>query len=422
MSSSESRTRLIPAFLANRDSIAVALMLFILISFTSKSLYNYPVGILAIAGLGMSLKSFDKFWRMPLAPAFVFLFLCLWLPLLISLVDAVNIERSARTVLSYTRFLFAGLVILYLLRSEKALEKFNLLLFIAITAWCIDALIQYFLSYNLLGFPKRVGYVTGIFHPEITIGHITAVLSPLYFESLRKYSEGREWMWLLVLLVFAVVLLSGRRASWVILAVGSVAYLLYYLKLQNFKEAALKNAALLSVITALIIFTVIATNPILKMRINAAMNLASGNYELANQGIGKRLDIWDTSINIYRENKINGIGPRGFRYAYSDYSEDDNYFHASGQTHPHQLMLEVLAETGTIGAVGVLIFTLFLPFYFWRQGLLMHVAPNMIAILAAVFPINTHMAFYGSYWSSVFWWLMILAFVTATIRLKSSDL
>jgi hypothetical protein len=80
------------------------------------------------------------------------------------------------------------------------------------------------------------------------------------------------------------------------------------------------------------------------------------------------------------------------------------------------LLLEVLVETGVIGLAGLLLFVLLLYRFVRRKGLGLALFPWLLALLTAAFPFNTHMAFYGSYWSSVFWWLLVLTIATGAGR------
>ena len=72
--------------------------------------------------------------------------------------------------------------------------------------------------------------------------------------------------------------------------------------------------------------------------------------------------ICQVAYSIFKEHPVNGIGPRGFRFVYHEYAklDDDNIETKSDRlnylfslnlppTHPHLLILEVLAETGVIG-------------------------------------------------------------------------
>ena len=77
-------------FLWGKENLAAILMLSALYLFVSKSLYNVPVGIMAIIGLYRFATNTKAMLDIPLYKAFVILFLCLWVPMLISLPDAVN--------------------------------------------------------------------------------------------------------------------------------------------------------------------------------------------------------------------------------------------------------------------------------------------------------------------------------------------
>jgi len=144
------------------------------------------------------------------------------------------------------------------------------------------------------------------------------------------------------------------------------------------------------------------------------MDLFSGDYEDINKATAMRLSIWETGIKIYAAHKINGIGPRGFRHVYADYADADNFFinnGYAGQTHPHLTLLEVLVETGSLGLLGYLIFWLFLIRLSFRlvQENKAHHLPWLMCIMIATLPYNAGSAFYGSYWSSVTWWIILVS-------------
>ena len=84
---------------------------------------------------------------------FSLVFLCLWLPLLISLPDAVNLEHSQHTVFPYIRFFFAGIFIIRELSKDSDRLRFIVTcLFYIVLFWCVDATIQFVFNKNLLDF------------------------------------------------------------------------------------------------------------------------------------------------------------------------------------------------------------------------------------------------------------------------------
>jgi O-antigen ligase len=143
--------------------------------------------------------------------------------------------------------------------------------------------------------------------------------------------------------------------------------------------------------------------------------LFSGNYEKANQATSLRLPIWAVAARVAKDHWINGVGPRGFRYIYPRYVPKDDFWMRidpmHGPNHPHQFLLEVVAECGGIGLMGYM----FALFYWIRFGITasrnkMHDAlPWIAAVFVAIMPINAHMAFYASFWSCITWWLLAIS-------------
>ncbi|TFG87926.1 MAG: hypothetical protein E4H18_03135, partial [Hyphomicrobiales bacterium] len=80
--------------------------------------------------------------------------------------------------------------------------------------------------------------------------------------------------------------------------------------------------------------------------------------------IGHRLWIWRGALNMIEANPINGVGAGGFRYAFPAYAaEGDPLINADPPVspfHSQQLWLEMLSESGIIGAIGLLALLLLL--------------------------------------------------------------
>lgn len=401
-----------------RGNLAPVLLLTSLFLFISKSLYNVPIGIMALIGVWYSFKYRKQLLQDPFIRTYILLFLCLWVPMLISFADAVNYSRTAATVFPYLRFLFFGIYVLYEIRRPGMIEKIQAAIFIIVAFWCIDAVIQLLFKVDLFGYPYRPGDITGMFYPRNTIAHVTASLSPFYFETIRKRSDRLGWLWLLLLPLFLVILSSGRRAAWIMLAISCAGYLYYLFRLSGGTGLG-KRIVPVAAVIGIVCITAIATSQPLQDRISATMGLFRGDYRDFNYATAERLPIWNTAVAVFRDNWINGVGPRGFRYAYRNYSASDDFWVERGAaqptTHPHQIILEILAETGVIGCIGLALFV----YVFYRliknRNLLYVCYPSLLAILVAVFPLNSTLAFFSSFWASMFWWLTLMAVLTASI-------
>ncbi len=396
-----------------KANLAFLLILLTLLLFVSKSLYNVPVAIMAIIGIWHSIRSARRIFSDPAIRVYSVLFLALWLPLLVSLPDAVNLGHSARTVFPYLRFLFMGIYILGERTNIQLFPQLRLAIFWTATFWGFDAIIQYLTGANLFGYPYEPGHITGMFYPDNTITHLLAAMSPIYFDGVRDYSRKYAAAWLLILPLFAVVIIGGRRAAWLMLAISVCAYLYFMLRYTDTWKTSRNSLLVAAFASVSMLALLVYTNKPLQDRLTTTAGLFSLDYELTDRATARRLPIWETSLAIIRNHWINGIGPRGFRHVYQQYSTEDNYFHAIGATHPHQLLLEVLTETGLVGLAGLLVFIFVFCKYFLPGSRLLLVYPPVLSILIIIFPFNSNLAFYGSYWSTVIWWFLLYAFLAA---------
>ena len=411
---------------------AVILILLTIVGFVSKALYNYPLTIMAIIGFYRVIVSPQSIWNDQTLKYFIFLFLCLWIPMLLAFPDAVNPSRSAQTVFPYLRFLFAGIFIIHELSKND--ECFKILIygvFFIVTFWCIDASIQFFIGYNLLGFPYKAGEITGMFYPRNTISHVCAILSPICFYVVSRHSSRCKWAWLSIIPLFFVILISGRRAAWVMLALCSFGFIIFlYLSSAN-KNTTLRLITVISCVIGVIFTSTIMLNQPTRDRFETTLGLFSFDYESINAATATRLPIWQTAYSIFKERPINGIGPRGFRFIYHDYGKHDDIYIISKSnrlnylfsknlppTHPHLLLLEILVETGVIGLLGFLLLFYFLIKSRRKIKNISYEFVFLIPVLVSLFPFNSHMAFYGSVWSSMIWLLMAIYFSSLRLALS----
>ena len=139
-----------------------------------------------------------------------------------------------------------------------------------------------------------------------------------------------------------------------------------------------------------------------------------GSEQAVDEAGAGRIRIWTTAESMIQTHPFLGVGVRGFRYAYPAYADPgDSFVDTStdeGAHHAHQIVLEVLSETGAIGLL------------FWAAGAALAIrawrradalareralAPAL-ALAVMCFPLNTHLAFYAAWWGLLFWWLLSL--------------
>lgn len=384
-----------------------------------------PMAIMAITGLVMTLRQPLCMIRTPPVRLLFALFACLWLPMLLSLPDAVDFSRGLSTDLAFLRFLFMGLFMLYALQNPERMGRIISILGVVLAFWAVDGLLQAVWGANLFGSPPISGQVTGVFHPSQNIGQVLAVLAPVFLLWLVDQAKRRHWLWLLAPAYMAVILLSGKRSAWVMLAVGlgvlGIVTLARSSRRRRLALVGLAGAALLAGGLAL------SQHAGFRAKVETTAGMFSDDFEKADLATSYRMTIWRVGLDIYREHWINGIGPRGFRMLYPKYAQPGDMFMEadpeSGPTHPHQMTLEVAVETGALGLVGFGLLWAWLLRALW-QAARWRDDPSLAwltALALAILPINTGHALYGSFWSGIVFWLLIMALASRRTPPASSS-
>lgn len=379
--------------------------------------FEVPLALMAIGG--MILLATEGFKPIPSSNmrwALIF-FACIWFPILTSLPDAVALEPSASTALAFVRFPFAILFAIYALARPEHRSKLFTAIFVMFTIILADGLVQAITGKNILGSPMIADRLTGLFYPKLTMGLWIAPFGAIYFEKVRQLAKKSRYgwgYWLLLAPYTAVVLLSGSRASWGIYAVSMIGFAVYLYAINP--QRSIKKYIAIVLLLAVPLGVILDHYAPFQKKVEATAGLFSGNYDQVNAATSIRLPIWVVALKMSKDHWVNGVGPRGFRYAYPPYAEKDDYFLKlnpnAGPNHPHQIFLEVLVETGIIGVAGYLLFLGLLMRLTW-QAIRAHnhyAAPVGIAVFAAVMPINAGIAFYASILSAMMWWLLAIFF------------
>ncbi|MDX1380862.1 MAG: O-antigen ligase family protein [Xanthomonadales bacterium] len=376
-----------------------------------RRLAEIPLSIFALSLLWLARSPAHRA-RIRAASRFVVpLFICYWIPMALSSIDSVMPDKSWHQTLVALRFLAAGLALAVLLQPPPARERLLrwtawLLLF-----WALDAFVQLFFGRDLFGIPMHPDRLNALFYDRYQFfGPTLAMLSPLALEHVRR--RWRPWAWELAFaLLLGAVLISGMRAGWLAMALVLLTYLVLMLRRENRElRRALVTIPVLAV--AVLALSWLAS-PLLQERIDVSRAFALGTEQAADTSSMERIPIFRAAVLMYRDHPVNGVGVRGYPYAYIGYAEPGDIHVAKSDgvyaaSHAHNIVLEVMADTGTIGLAGlVLAFVIAL-----RRGILevtpgerRDAFPFALALLLVVFPLNSHFAIYGTYTSSLIWFL-----------------
>lgn len=370
---------------------------------------HYPIGILFLLGLVQWIRTPQSMLGSDGARLFVTVFACLWIPMLLSLPDAAHPARALKTTVLYLHYLPAGLYVVHMLADHRIRRIVLGGIVVVVGFWCVDGAIQWFTGSNLAGYPYDGSVLKGMFYPKQRLGLILAVFTPVYLHVVQRLAARTPFAWLLLTPLLLAVALSLKRTAWVMLVAAVAFYAVAFFKVtaRNVRLAGFALAVALAGLTV-----AVAVAPNLKSQISGTMNIFSADFETADIATSRRLTLWKTGASIARAHWINGVGPRGYRTVYRDYAGADDFWilrGTKGQTHPHLMVLEVATETGIIGLFGYVLALLLLAKAIARVR---NTDPGagacLIVVAVAWFPLNAHLAFYGSYWSNIAWVLFAL--------------
>lgn len=345
------------------------------------------------------------------------LFFAYWLPELISAFDAVSPSRAFREAASDLRYL----PFLWLTASAVASERGRRTTFgglaVIVAVWTLDALAQAVIGTSPLFFGidaikqaisnkpmcnaaevAALDRLSGVLGPcNLKLGQVIASLSPfaLYAASRRFGIAG--WM-AAAALVGIVIVLAGSRASWI--TYGLV------LLFSGWRVLGVKRLLVVFAFGALAMLVLGLTVPTVRERFERTVSAASGQQADVDTALSGRTRIWSAATCMARTHPVNGVGARGFRHAFPACDPTPGQVAAWGEgpaLHAHQIVLEVLSETGGIGlllwlAGGALAFRA------WRYADIAareRARPAMLALAVTVFPLNTHLAFYSTFWGGL---------------------
>ena len=370
---------------------------------------HYPIGILFLLGLVQWVRAPQTMLGSAGARLFVMVFACLWIPMLLSLPDAANPARALKTTVLYLHYLPAGLYVVHMLADHRIRRIVLGGIVVVVGFWSVDGAIQWFTGRDLFGYPYDGSVLKGVFYPKQRFGLVLAVFTPLYLHVVQRFAARTPFAWLLLAPLLLAVAFSLKRTAWIML-VAAVAF--YAVAFFNATARNVRLAGFALVVCFAAFAAAVAFVPNLQTQVSGTMNIFSTDFETADIATSRRLTLWKTGASIARAHWLNGVGPRGYRTVYRDFAAADDFWilrGTKGQTHPHLMALEIVTETGLIGLFGYALGLLLLGKAIWR--LRKHdpgATACLIVVAVAWFPLNAHLAFYGSYWSNIAWLMFAL--------------
>ncbi|MEO7073376.1 MAG: O-antigen ligase family protein [Rhodanobacter sp.] len=329
----------------------------------------------------------------------------------LSAVDSMLPGKSWGAVAGYLRFAPLGLYACFAIRRFAALRALYFAVAVLVGLWTLDAWVQALTGWSLGGH-AQAERISGIFGADnLKLGPTLAVLSPFALWAAWQRFGHRGWLCALALLLVPI-LLAGSRAAWLMYAVVALGFAWHALASKRRFALFCAGGVLLLAVVAAVAWQ---TSTRFQSRMQRTMLALPGSGQSVDTALSGRLDIWHTSARMIEAHPWNGVGVRAYRQAYPRFAPASDHFVIAescgvgeGACHAHQLVLEILSETGGLG-LALWLAALALAVRVWRRvGAVARSSafPVTLALSAMLFPLNTHLAFYSAWWGLLFAWLL----------------
>jgi len=290
---------------------------------------------------------------------YFYFFLLFWSYLILnSLFINYNIESLATSIF-YLRYGVFIIDISSLLKvDDKFIRYFFYCIFICFTILILDGFFQYFTGKNILGW-ENSSRTSSFFGEERILGSYLSRLWPIFFGlSIFIFLKKSKLFYFLILIFIlseALIFLSGDRTAFLYINLSAIFVILLSKKLLKLRLFTLFSSIILLFIISLI-------NPTAKERV---FDKTLNQMNIGEKKEGNEIYIFSkqhthhylTGYKMFKENKMFGVGVKNFR----NLCNNDIYrvSKLSCSTHPHNYYIQILAETGIIGFIFLIIILLY---------------------------------------------------------------
>ena len=340
-----------------------------------------------------------------------------------------DLVHSLSSSLFYWRHGLFALSVWYLLDNDKnILKNFTWSLTSIFLLLLIDAYLIFAFDVDLLGSNYRGTRLSGLFIDEYILGNYLSRLLPLVFAMMTiVYHKSPIMITLSMLLLIGsdiIIYVSGERTAFFYLMLSTILIIIFIDKW--------KMIRFISFVCSMIIIVIISFSvPNIKERM-IDKTLDSTNILADEEEIVVFTPVhqsgYKSAYKMFINNIFVGVGPNMFRFE----CNNPKYYEPNGcSTHPHNTYLQLLAETGIIGAAPIIFSFFFVCFLFLKQSISIlfkktrAISDINVCLLAAVmitlWPIAPSLNFFNN-WNSIVIYLPIGFIIYFYYKDKESSL
>ena len=265
---------------------------------------------------------------------------------------------------------------------------------------------------SLFGDEKKAGSYLSRFYPLL--------ICIILFKDIKF---KKIFIHIIILLSTFVIILSFERTALLIFSLSNV---LFFIFLKELRKIFIVNFLLIISLFTIYSFTIsnnvfnkVFTDTKNQIFTNDSIHVFSSHHETH----------YKTALKMFNSNKILGIGPKMFRIecSHPEYITQydkiiDNSLIARGNgcaTHPHNIYIQLLSETGLVGFIFIFFLELFIIFKLVKIKITKHKYSNSnyilltgstILLFCNLFPLMPHGNFFNN-WINVFYYFSLSMFI-----------
>lgn len=344
---------------------------------------------------------------------FIFMF-TIWLYFIFASTLSNEKIFSLKSSLPYLRFiLFSFGVVLFLKYKKINFHSLLYIFYISIFIVLMSGLVE-FLYYNT-NFIKEIENpryrLSGLFGDELILGSYVSRLLPILiaFFFAANINDNKKFL-LLFIIFFADVIcyLTGERVAFFYITLTAVLCIFLLSKYQVARIFIL----ILSIAT---VYFITIYTPSVKQRVL--------DYTIQQLGLDEKSERikffsvqherhYGSALKMFYDRPYFGVGTNNFRKS----CKEQKYFYKkdSCNTHPHHTYLQLLAETGIIGFMGIFSIFLFLCFRFYKHLISKYLKKKIIlsdyniciqiALFISLFPLVPTGNFFNNWLSIIYFY------------------
>ena len=330
--------------------------------------------------------------------------------LLINLLFSNNFGLSSPRVIKFFFIIFfiVSFRFLVLNLEKNQINKIYKIWSIIFTIIIIDLIIEFFKGTNIIGLSSqmpgwRLASFTGM---ESVIGNYFygfALITLAYF---YQNISNKKYLNLLLAIFFIIIsLIIGERANFIktFIIIICFIFLVYDFSLRS---KIFSIVALISLVFIFINFNSSYKNRYFSTHLLTILEKNGLSNYLQTSQYGAQYNV---AIEIFKDNPVFGVGIKNYRIEnlnskYDDLKHKENRLRWG--THPHQIHLEILSETGLFGYSCFFIFISLFIFFSIKSYLInrnIYQLSGILFILTSMLPLLPSGSFLSTYTSSIFW-------------------